>query len=185
MPADGKSLSSLFLSRRCLSITLLRDWLSQSNIALFHLALFGRVFFILMNLWGNFREILLFPSFVLFCWRLLLPIYLFRRVAFREGMFTLASTAIKNLPMEEQFSPDAIRHCHEARNIPCFNVLIEKGDMMPQVAINLVTESGPMTFFTTLNCTKYKTSSSSWMSGVDCTVTRSCLAAPFARSLYF
>ena len=84
-----------------------------------------------MNFWGSFREILLFPIFVLFCWRLLLLIFLFRQEAFMEGMFTMAYVAIKNLPMEEQLPRDAIRRCHEARNILFFNVLIQKEDMLP------------------------------------------------------
>ena len=51
-------------------------------------------------------------------------------------MFTTASAAIKNLPLEEQFPPDAIGRCHEARNIPCFNVLIQKEENSPQAIIN-------------------------------------------------
>ena len=42
----------------------------------------------------------------------------------------------------------------------------------------------PTAFLTTLNRLKYKASSSSGMNGLDCTVTRSCIAVPFAHSLY-
>ena len=38
------------VSRRCFSTTLLRGWLSQSNIVLLHLIPFGRGFCVLMNL---------------------------------------------------------------------------------------------------------------------------------------
>ena len=80
-----------------------RGWLSQSSIALLHLVPFGRGFYVLMNLWGSFREqILLFPVFVLFCWRLLLLIFLFRWEAFMEGMFNMVSTT-KILPWNNSF----------------------------------------------------------------------------------
>ena len=39
-----------------------------------------------------------------------------------------APAAVKNLPLEEQFHPDTIGRCYKARNIPCFNVLIQKED---------------------------------------------------------
>ena len=58
-----------------------------------------------------------------------------------EGMFTKASATVKNLPLEEQFLPDAIGRCHKAWNIPCFNVLIQKEDNAPQATIDLVIES--------------------------------------------
>ena len=129
------------VSRRCLSTTLLRGWLAQRSIVLLHFFSFRMCFCVLMNLWGSFREILLFPVFVLFCWRLLLLIFLFRWVAFMEDVFTIASVAVKNLPLEEQFPPNAIGCCHEARNIPCFNVLIQNEDNPPQATIDLVIES--------------------------------------------
>ena len=102
-----------------------------------------------------------------------------------KGMFTMASDAVKNLPMEEQFPPDAIGCCHEARNIPCFNVLIQKEDNAPQATIDLVIESVGLPNHL-LNHTEPSEVASfpSGMSGFDCTVTRSCLAAPFARNLY-
>ena len=57
-------------------------------------------------------------------------------------MFTMASETIKNLPLEEQFPPHATGRYHKARNIlPCFNVLIESEDNVPQVTIDLVIES--------------------------------------------
>ena len=43
--------------------------------------------------------------------------------------------------MEEQFSLDPVGRFHEARNIPCFNVLIRKKDNAPQATIDLVTKS--------------------------------------------
>ena len=55
-----------------------------------------------------------------------------------KGMFTMASVAVKNLPLEEQFSPDAIGRCHKARNIPCFNLLIQKEDNTSQVTIIII-----------------------------------------------
>ena len=58
-----------------------------------------------------------------------------------ESMFTMASVAVKNLPLEEQLPPDAIEHFHEARNIPCLKVLIQKKDNVPQPTISLVTET--------------------------------------------
>ena len=58
-----------------------------------------------------------------------------------EGMFTMVFATVKNLPFEEQFPPDAIGRCHEARNIPCFNVLIQKENNAPQASIDLVIES--------------------------------------------
>ena len=129
------------VSRRCLNITLLRGSLSQSSIFLLHLVPFGWCFYFLMKLWGNFGDILLFPFFVLFCWRLLLLIFLLRWAAFMEGMLTMASAAVRNLPLEKQFPPDAIERCHEARNIPCFNKLIQKEDNASQATIDLVIES--------------------------------------------
>ena len=60
-----------------------------------------------------------------------------RRAAFVEGMSTMASVAVKNLPLDEQFPPDAIGRCHEARNIPCFNVLIQKEDNAPLESVKL------------------------------------------------
>lgn len=111
---------------------------------------------------------------------------LFRQAAFVDGMFTMASSAVKNLPLEEQFPPDAVRHCHEARNIPCFNVLIQKDNNPPQATIDMVIENVGLAnhFLNPQYHLKYKASSSSGMSGLDCTVTKSCLEAPFARSLY-
>ena len=50
----------------------------------------------------------------------------------------MASTVVKNLPLEVQSPPDAVGSCHIARNIPCFNVLIQKEDNVPQAAVNLV-----------------------------------------------
>ena len=58
-----------------------------------------------------------------------------------EGMFTMASATVKNFPLEEKFPPDAMGPCHEARNIWCFNVHIQKEDNAPQATIDLVTES--------------------------------------------
>ena len=90
---------------------------------------------------GSFREILLFPVFVLLCWMLLLLIFLFRRAAFIECMFTMVSATVKNLPLKEQLSPDVVGCCHEARNILFFNVLIQKEDIAPQATTDLVIES--------------------------------------------
>ena len=53
----------------------------------------------------------------------------------------MSSANVKNFPLEEQFPPDAIRLCHESRNIPCFNALIQKEDNAPHATIHLVTES--------------------------------------------
>ena len=117
-----------FRHRLCLRTTLLRGWLFQGSIILLHLVLFRSGFCIVWNLWDSFKEILLFPVFVLFCWRSLLPIFLFRQTAFMEGMFTVASVTLKNLPLEEEFPPCAIGRYHEARNIPCFTVVIHKED---------------------------------------------------------
>ena len=55
-------------------------------------------------------------------------------------MFTMASAAVKNLPLEEQFPPDVVGQCHEARNIRCFNVFIQKKDNESQATINLLIE---------------------------------------------
>ena len=129
------------ISQRYLSTTLLCGWLSESNIILLHLDPFRRGFCILMKLCGSFREILLFPVFVLFCLRLLLLIFLLKRAAFIKGMFTMASATVKKFPFEEQFSPDAVGRCHEARNIPCSNFLIQKEDNAPQATIDFGTES--------------------------------------------
>ena len=95
-----------------------------------------------------------------------------------KGIFPMASARVKNLPLEEQFPPDATGHCHESRNMPCFHVLIQKQDNAPQATINLVIESLGLcnhhtehrTFSTTPNRLKYKASSPSGMSGLDCTV---------------
>ena len=56
-------------------------------------------------------------------------------------MFTMASAAVKYLPLEEQFPHDAIGCCHEAKNISCFNAPIQKEDNAPQATIDLVIES--------------------------------------------
>ena len=58
-----------------------------------------------------------------------------------EGMFTMATTAIKSLPLEEQFPPDVVGSCHEARDISCFKTLIQKEDNAPQATIGLVITS--------------------------------------------
>ena len=76
------------------------------------------------HLWGSFREIMLLTLLVLFCWRLLLLIFLFHWAAFMGGMFTKASAAVKCLPLEKQFPPDAVGRFHEVRNIACFNIVI-------------------------------------------------------------
>ena len=129
---------------RCPSTILFRGWLSQSRIVLLHPFPFVRGFCLLINLWGSFREILLLPVFVLFCWRLLLLIFLFRRAPFMESKHTFheecpskqedeeqqppAPAAVKSIPLEEQFHHDTIWRCYKARNIPCFNVLVQKED---------------------------------------------------------
>ena len=94
-----------------------------------------------MQLRVSFSKILLFPVFFLFRWRLLLLNSLFRRAGFMEVIFTMASAAVRNLPLKKQFLRDGVGHCHEARNIPCFNVLIQKEDNVPQANIDLMTES--------------------------------------------
>ena len=58
-----------------------------------------------------------------------------------ESIFTMSSVAVKNLPSEKQLPPDAIEHFHEARNIPCLKVLIQKKDNVPQPTIRLVIET--------------------------------------------
>ena len=50
----------------------------------------------------------------------------------------MASTTVKNLPLEEQVPPDAVGCFHESRNIPCFSVLIQREDNMPQTTTDLV-----------------------------------------------
>ena len=57
-----------------------------------------------------------------------------------EGMFTMASTAVKNLLLEEQFPPGAVRRGREARNVPCFKMFIQKEDNSPQAITDLATE---------------------------------------------
>ena len=52
----------------------------------------------------------------------------------------MASAAVKNLPLEEQFPPDVVGQCHEARNICCFNVLIQKKDDESQATIDVLIE---------------------------------------------
>ena len=94
-----------------------------------------------MKLKGCFREILLFPVFVLSCWILLLLVFLFRRAAFMDGMFAMVSGTGKNLPLEKQLSPDDVRYCHEARNIFFFNLLIQKEHNASQATTDLVIES--------------------------------------------
>ena len=113
-----------YISQSCLGTTVLRSWLAQRRMVLLQLASFRSGFCILLRFWGSFRGILLFPVFVLFCWRLLLLIFLFRLRPFMEGTFTMVSTAVKNLALEKYFSPNVVRRFHGARNIPCFNVLI-------------------------------------------------------------
>ena len=71
----------------------------------------------------------------------MLFISLLRRAVFVESMFTMGSTPVKNLPLEEKFPPDAVRRCHEARNIPCFNFFIQKEDNVHLATIDLLIES--------------------------------------------
>ena len=102
-----------------------------------------------------------------------------------EGMFIMATAAAKSLPLE-QFPPDAISCCHETRNIPCFNVLTQKEDNVAQ-AIDLVIESVALPNHVLHNTELSEVQSKHpirEMSDLHCTVTRSCLAAPFAGSLY-
>lgn len=94
-----------------------------------------------MQLWGSISEILMFTVFVLFCWRLLLHISLFRRAVFTEVMFTMASSAVENLPLEEQLPLGTVGHFHEARNTPCFIVLIRKEYNVPHFAIDKMIEN--------------------------------------------
>ena len=56
---------------------------------------------------------------------------MFRWASFMEGMFTMAYAAVKKLPLEEQFPPDTVEHCHETRDIPCFNDLSHKDNNAP------------------------------------------------------
>ena len=58
-----------------------------------------------------------------------------------EDMFTMATTAIENLPLEEQLPPDVVGSYHEARDIPCFKILVQKEDNAPQATIGLVIKS--------------------------------------------
>ena len=53
----------------------------------------------------------------------------------------MASSAVKKFSLEEQFFPEAVGRSQEARNIPCFNFLIQKEDNAPEVTISLVIES--------------------------------------------
>ena len=56
-------------------------------------------------------------------------------------MFTVTSAAVKSLPLDEQFPANTVGLCHEARNIHCFDVLIQKEDNSSQATIDLVIES--------------------------------------------
>ena len=67
--------------------------------------------------------------------------FLFKREAFMEGMFTMASATFKSLLLEEKFPLDSIGRCHKAKNIPWFNVLIQEEDNAPKATIDLVIES--------------------------------------------
>ena len=67
--------------------------------------------------------------------------FLFKREAFMEGMFTMASATFKSLLLEEKFPLDSIGRCHKAKNIPCFNVLIQEEDNAPKATVDLVIES--------------------------------------------
>ena len=100
-----------------------------------------------------------------------------------ESMFTMV--AVKNLHLKEQFSLDAVGRCHEANNFHCFNVFIQKNDNLPQATIDLVIESmgWPIRFLHHTEMSEAQCSPSE-MSGLYCIVTRSCLAASFAGSLY-
>ena len=58
-----------------------------------------------------------------------------------EGIFTVASATVKDLPLELHFPPGVVGRCHGVRNISCFNVLIQKEDNVPQATIDLVLQS--------------------------------------------
>ena len=178
------ALQFAFVSRHCLSTTL--GWLSWSSIVSLLIVPFGGGFCILIWLWGNLREILLFYDFVLFRWRLLLLVRLFKWAAFVEGMFTMASTVVENLPWEKQFPDDAIGYYNEGTNIPCLKILIWKENTAAQPTINLVIERVILP-----NHFPHHTKPSEVQSKLpikddplDFTVVRNCLSAPFACSLY-
>ena len=58
-----------------------------------------------------------------------------------HGRYVYYGIYYKNVVLEQLFPPDAIGRCHEDRNIPCFNVLIQKEDNAPQATIDLVIET--------------------------------------------
>lgn len=178
------ALQFAFVFRHCLSTTL--GWLSWSSIVSLPIVPFGGGFSILIWLWGNFREILLFHDFVFFRWRLLLLVCQFKWAAFVEDMFAMASTVVKNLPWDNQFPDDAIGYYHEAMNTPCLKILIWKENTATQTTINLVIESVILP-----NHFPHHTKPSEVQSkfpikdeSLDFTVARNCLSAPFACSLY-
>ena len=99
-----------------------------------------------------------------------------------KGPFTMASAAVKILSLEKMFPPDAVGRCLVSTS--SFKRRIMRLRPLSIWWLWLKWWDFVTTFFTTPNRLKYKPSFSSEMSGLDCTITRSCLAAPFAHSLY-